>query len=205
MGRGQTAPPTTVSQQQPCALPANRWQKSTTSQRVIDAAAHTQSHSPDEIGGTVRGTVALVALSAGLVLLAAACGPPPTRTNLTSSAPPSTRVEACISRGEADAHWRATGRDLKPDASCDAEPGNVPDADQPHAPGTVPHEHRSRPPTTFVEAQRELDPHDDPHIILRRQPDGTWAAMVVAVTGGDLPKWVRTSRDLKKWVASDDG
>ncbi|HEV2125365.1 MAG TPA: hypothetical protein VGW38_21655, partial [Chloroflexota bacterium] len=103
----------------------------------------------------------------------------------------------CISAEEANRHWRETGRDYKPSASCGNEPGNV-------EPGSHPQEalQSSEPPRkeSFAEAQKRLDPHDDPNLILHHEPDGSWSSGIVSGPAV-LPDWVRTTDDVREWNA----
>ena len=145
----------------------------------------------------VRGSIAGVAI----VLLLVGCGAGVQR-ELSSAAQGGVEApaDACLSKADVDRHWRETGRDYKPGESCDDEPGNAVDADLPHKPGVVDEEPDRPEPMSFARAQRELDPSDDSQVILRREPDGTWSAIVVATSGGKLPDWVKTSGQMRRWL-----
>jgi hypothetical protein len=43
-------------------------------------------------------------------------------------------------------------------------------------------DHDPGPPTTLTEAQAQLDPTDDPLLLLEREPDGTWGNSLISVT-----------------------
>lgn len=140
------------------------------------------------------------ALCAGLFLI-------PAEARLTFSgsgttSPADSYVDYCPTREEVDAHWRQTGRDLKPTVFCDDEDPletslTPPGADHSHEPGAA---QESGPRMTLAEAQAQYDPHNDPYTLVGRNPDGTIALLTIAAAVPP-PPWVKTPADLSKWVA----
>ncbi len=67
------------------------------------------------------------------------------------------------------------------------------DGDSSDAAGSAPAE-----PSTFEEAQKVLDPNDEPGLLLHQLKDGSWTTLNVDYLGG-LPENVKTSQDFTEF------
>lgn len=107
----------------------------------------------------------------------------------------------CPTNEEILADWNQDGLETKADPNC-PDPDPLPAADPTNPPETEPPASPGPAPTSIDEAQRILDPDNEPLVLLAQASDGSYYAIVGAAGKDSIPPAsVRTVEQYAAWLA----